>query len=131
MVLFDTILAHDYANQRINRGERLSTFGQIISKARKELGISQKDLAAKILKEDGEQISAQYLNDIEHDRRDPPSEFFIEQFAKVLKLKKDPLIAAAGMWPADLQQALPGADPKKVEQAFTAFRQVLNKKEKP
>jgi len=109
----------------------LNTFGQIISKARKDLGISQKDLAAKIRKEDGEQISAQYLNDIEHDRRDPPSEFFIEQFAKVLKLKKDPLIAAAGMWPSDLQQALPGADPKKVEQAFTAFRQGLNKKEKP
>lgn len=49
----------------------METFGKIVSAARKELGISQKDLAAKIVKEDGETISPQYLNDIEHDRRNP------------------------------------------------------------
>ena len=107
----------------------MKTFGQIIAEARKALGLSQKDLAAKVLKEDGEPISPQYLNDIEHDRRNPPSEFIIEQFAKHLKLSKEPLIAAAGMWPADIQQKLRTADPKVVEQAFTAFRKVL--KEKP
>ena len=106
----------------------MKTFGQIIAEARKALGISQKDLAAKIRKEDGEAISPQYLNDIEHDRRDPPSEFIIEQFAKHLKLSKEPLIAAAGMWPADIREKLAGADPKTVEQAFTAFRKVLKEK---
>lgn len=65
----------------------------------------------------------------EHDRRDPPSEFFIDQVAKHLKLSKEHLIAAAGMWPTDLRDKLPAADPKKVEEAFTAFRKVL--KEKP
>jgi transcriptional regulator with XRE-family HTH domain len=107
----------------------LSTFGQIIAKARKALDISQKDLAAQIRKEDGDAISPQYLNDMEHDRRDPPSEFFNAQFAKHLKLSKEHLIAAAGMWPTDLREKLPAADPKKVEEAFTAFRKVL--KEKP
>lgn len=107
----------------------MKTFGQIIATARKALGISQKDLAAKILKEDGDAISPQYLNDIEHDRRDPPSEFFIEQFAKQLKLSKEHLIAAAGMWPTDIRDKLAGANPKTVEQAFTAFRKVL--KDKP
>lgn len=107
----------------------MKTFGQIIAEARKALGISQKDLATKIRKEDGDPISPQYLNDIEHDRRDPPSEFFIEQFAKHLKLSKEPLIAAAGMWPTDLREKLAGADPGKVDEAFRAFRKVL--KEKP
>lgn len=106
----------------------MKTFGQIIADARKALDISQKDLAAKILKEDGGPISPQYLNDIEHDRRDPPSEFFIEQFAKHLKLLKEPLIAAAGLYPADIRDKIAGADPKAVEQAFTAFRKVLKDK---
>lgn len=107
----------------------MKTFGQIIAEARKGLGISQKELAAKVRKEDGPPISPQYLNDIEHDRRDPPSELLIEQFAKYLKLSKEHLIAAAGRWPADIRDKLAAADPKKVEEAFTAFRKVL--KEKP
>jgi len=107
----------------------VKTFGQIIAEARKALELSQKDLAALVLKEDGEAISPQYLNDIEHDRRNPPSEFIIEQFAKHLKLRPQPLMAAAGMWPTDIREKLRGADPKKVEAAFTAFRNVL--KEKP
>ncbi|MCB1783974.1 MAG: helix-turn-helix transcriptional regulator [Alphaproteobacteria bacterium] len=47
------------------------TFGGLISETRKGKGISQKELAAKILKEDGEAIAPQYLNDIEHGRRTP------------------------------------------------------------
>ena len=107
----------------------MKTFGQIIAEARKALGISQKDLAAKVRKEDGAAISPQYLNDIEHDRRDPPGAFLIVQLAKELKLSKEHLTAAAGRWPADILDKLAGADPKKVEEAFTAFRKVL--KEKP
>lgn len=107
----------------------MKTFGRIIAEARKALGISQKDLAAKIRKDDGESISPQYLNDIEHDRRNPPSGFITEQFAQHLKLSKEHLTAAAGMWPTDLRKKLAGADPGKVEEAFRAFRRVL--KEKP
>jgi transcriptional regulator with XRE-family HTH domain len=106
----------------------LKTFGQIIAEARKALGISQKDLAAKIRKEDGETISPQYLNDIEHDRRNPPSEFIIEQFAKHLKLSREHLIAAAGLWPTDIREKLAGASPEKVEEMFRAFRKVLKER---
>ena len=63
-----------------------------------------------------------------HDRRDPPSEFFIEQFAQHLRLSKEHLIAAAGLWPTDIREKIAGADPKAVEQAFTAFRKVLKDK---
>jgi transcriptional regulator with XRE-family HTH domain len=112
-------------------GAAVKTFGRIVTEARKALGISQKDLAGRILKENGEPISAQYLNDIEHGRRDPPSEFFIEQFARHLKLLREPLIAAAGRYPADIRDTIAGADPRAVEQAFAAFRQVLREQRSP
>ena len=54
----------------------MKTFGTIISEARAAKGMSQKDLAAQLKKEDGAVISAQYLNDIEHDRRNPPLSCF-------------------------------------------------------
>jgi ribosome-binding protein aMBF1 (putative translation factor) len=43
--------------------EAMKTVGTIISEARRAAGMSQKDLAAKMKKEDGQPISAQYLND--------------------------------------------------------------------
>ncbi len=104
------------------------TFGQIISETRKALGISQKDLAEATKKEDGASISPQYLNDIEHDRRDPPSEFIIGQLARNLKLNKEYLTTSAGLWPQDIRDRVATADPKKVEEALTAFRRVLKDK---
>ena len=106
----------------------LSTFGRIIADARKALGMSQKELAASTRKAGGGAISPQYLNDIEHDRRNPPSEYIIEQLAGHLGLSKEHLIAAAGLWPTDLREKLPGSDPQRVEKAFTAFRKVLKDK---
>jgi transcriptional regulator with XRE-family HTH domain len=104
----------------------MNTFGTIISAARRAEGLSQKELAAKIKKEDGQVISAQYLNDIEHNRRNPPSEFLIVQFAGLLKLDKDVLILAAGMIPQDLQK-LAATQPQKMEEAFKAFRKAMKK----
>ena len=103
----------------------MSTFGRIIVDARKALGMSQKELAQSTHKEGGGSISPQYLNDIEHDRRNPPSEYIIEQFAEHLKLSREHLIAAAGLWPTDLREEIPGSDPERIQKAFTAFRKVL------
>ena|SRR2546422_11629160 len=97
------------------------TFGQIIREKRQELGISQKELATKIKKENGEAISPQYQNDIEFDRRDPPSEFMIEQYATALKLDKDYLILVAGKVPADVRK-LASENPEKAQHVFQVFR---------
>jgi len=105
------------------------TFGKIIADARKKAGLSQKDLAAKIKKEDGEQISPQYLNDIEHDRRNPPSEFLITQFAKELKLSKEYLILTAGTLPQDIQKKIAVVDPEIVDEAYKVFRRTIREKE--
>jgi len=110
----------------------MATFGAIISDARKKAGLSQKELASKIKKEDGDAISPQYLNDIEHDRRNPPGEFLIEQFAKALDLPKDALMAAAGVLSADLQklaaEKMAADKPGHVAQAFKAFRDRIERK---
>jgi len=71
-------------------GLDLSSFGRAISSARKTLGLSQKELAAKIKKDDGEAITPQYLNDIEHDRRSPQSDHLVREFARVLKIEREP-----------------------------------------
>ncbi len=105
------------------------TFGKLIAEARKKAGLSQKDLASKIKKEDGNPISAQYLNDIEHDRRNPPSEVLNAQFAKELKLPTEYLVLAAGSLPRELQKTLSSLNPEKGDRAFTAFRKTIKKEE--
>jgi transcriptional regulator with XRE-family HTH domain len=105
----------------------MKTFGTLISEARRAKGLSQKDLASKIKKEDGLAISAQYLNDIEHDRRNPPSEFLISQIAGLVDVSKDVLCIAAGTIPDDLQR-MARSQPAKVEQAFKAFRRAVKDK---
>ena len=102
------------------------TFGQLIADARKQAGFSQKDLAAEIHKEDGSSISPQYLNDLERDRRNPPSDFLLNQFAQVLKLPEDYVFFIAGQFPADLRnEAASTRDAGEVVAAFRAFRRTL------
>lgn len=100
------------------------TFGQAISKARKGLGLSQKELAARVMKEEGGgSISPQYLNDIEHDRRSPSSGHLIRQFSSILNIPEDYLFALAGRLPDDMR--LEAANPDKVVKAFANFRRTL------
>ncbi|MCO6432235.1 MAG: helix-turn-helix transcriptional regulator [Deltaproteobacteria bacterium] len=96
------------------------TFGQVVAAARKKLEWSQKELAEKVLREDGEPISPQYLNDIERDRRAPTSDHMIKQFADVLKLDKDYLHYLNGRFPEDIRRAKVTQDDFKA--AMTAFR---------
>jgi transcriptional regulator with XRE-family HTH domain len=82
--------------------QRRLTFGQVIVRERKNRNLNQRELAMLVLKEDGKPISSTYLNDIEHDRRNPPSAFLIEQFAKALKLRPEVLYYYAGKLPQEL-----------------------------
>ena len=96
------------------------TFGRYIAEARKKIPMSQKELAAKILREEDQQpISPQYLNDIERDRRNPSSDALIKQFAKVLKIDADYLHYLAGKLPDDRPKNL---TEEEVKEAFTVFR---------
>jgi transcriptional regulator with XRE-family HTH domain len=107
----------------MNRKEVYMSFGQVISNARKKAQLSQKDLAQKIVKEDGEPISPQYLNDIERDRRNPPSEHILRQFAKELNLSSDYLKVLAGKLPDDIEVG--EYKPEQIDAAIRAFRKTL------
>lgn len=80
------------------------TFGRFIADTRKKLNMTQKELAARIMREDGHPISPQYLNDIEHDRRSPSSDHMIQQFAQVLELNADYLHYLNGRFPEQERQ---------------------------
>jgi transcriptional regulator with XRE-family HTH domain len=101
----------------------VATFGQTLAQARKDAGLSQRELAARILKEDGAAISPQYLNDLERDRRNPPGRHLLAQFANVLELPADYLDFLAGQLPEDLRAG--NYAPERVQAAFQAFRRSL------
>ena len=106
----------------------MSSFGSAIASGRKKKGLSQKELAAKITKEDGEAITPQYLNDIEHDRRKPSSDHLVKQFARVLSIDAEALYAVIGMLPEQERKLVRKATPDQVGQAFYAFRRSLGDK---
>lgn len=102
------------------------TFGGAVASARKALGLSQKELASRVLKEDGTSITPQYLNDIEHDRRSPTGEHMIMALAEALAAEPAYLFLLAGkVHPADVRRAAK-ADPKLVQDAVLAFRSKLS-----
>jgi transcriptional regulator with XRE-family HTH domain len=103
-----------------------TTFGQAIASARKAKGLSQKELAAQIVKdEDNRPISPQYLNDIEHDRRSPTSDYLIRQFAKILNEEEGYLFVLAGKIPDDLRKKAKDRD--KIVAGFANFRKTITK----
>ncbi|MDA9519060.1 hypothetical protein XI06_01530 [Bradyrhizobium sp. CCBAU 11434] len=104
----------------------MSSFGSAVASARKDIGWSQKELAAKIKKEDGEAITPQYLNDIEHSKRSPSSDHLVGEFARVLKIDAAALFAVIGMLPVNERKLVRKATPDQVEKAFVAFRRTLS-----
>ncbi len=102
------------------------SFGHVISEARKKTGLSQKELALKIKKEDGKPISPQYLNDIEHDRRSPSSDHLIRQFSEALDIPIEILYYRVGQIPEDVRGEDVNRD--RVVRAYKAFRRTLKGK---
>jgi len=101
------------------------SLGRTISARRKELKLSQKELAEKTLREDGQAISPQFLNDIERDRR-RPGDFILKALAANLDLNADDLHLLAGQLPPDMITGNPNAD--RVKQVIEAFRRTYNKR---
>jgi transcriptional regulator with XRE-family HTH domain len=102
-----------------------STFGQAVLRLRREQGLNQKELAKLILREDGTAISPSYLNDIEHDRRNPSSDHLIEQFATALHADASFLTFLTGQLPTEIRD-LP-VDQARLRAALAAFRSAVEK----
>jgi len=105
----------------------MKSFGELIAEGRKQAKLTQRELAARILLEDGRPISAPYLNDLEHNLRRPPRGHLIEQLARELDIEADLLYFAAKRMPVDIQE---GVSPDRVLAAWRAFRKELKTKPK-
>ncbi len=76
------------------------TFGQRIRALRKELRLSQRELAERV------GIDFTYLSKIENGRGEPPSEAVIKKLAVHLSADAHDLIVLAGKIPSDLATVL-------------------------
>src|SRR5689334_11858943 len=101
------------------------SLGRIVSDARKAANLSPESLAAQIRREDGRSISAKYIRDLEHDRIQAPSDFFIEQLSIVLNVPRETLYYYAGRIPGEIAR-LP-ADENRVATVFNSIRKLLGK----
>lgn len=102
-----------------------TTFGGAVATARKALRLSQKELASRVLKEDGTSITPQYLNDIEHDRRSPTSEHMVTALARALDQDEAYFFVLAGKVHSEDVRLAASKDPERVRQAVVAFRRAL------
>ena len=100
----------------------MRTFGQVLTEARKRAGLTQKEVAERLRREDGRPVDAPYLNAVEHDRRLPPTNFLIEQLAKIVGISADILFYHAGRMPADMKDDI---EHEQVEAAWQAFRKAF------
>ena len=95
-------------------------FGQYIARKRKEKQMSQTELAMMIIMDGGRPISPQYLNDIEHGRRNPSSDEILDQLAKILEIDNDYLKYLTGRFPTDVLEL--GLTQEKFVPLFETFR---------
>jgi transcriptional regulator with XRE-family HTH domain len=101
----------------------VKTLGQFIARRRRDLGISQKEMAALLKNRDGEPLSSSYFNYLERDRGKPP-DYLLDQMAEILKVGRDVLYFWAKRVPPDLE---PGenVDPGRIAEAYQAFRRTI------
>jgi transcriptional regulator with XRE-family HTH domain len=100
----------------------MKTFGQVLTEARKRAGLTQKEVAERLRREDGRPLDAPYLNAVEHDRRLPPPNSLIEQLAEIIGISADILFYHAGRMPTDVKEDI---EHERVEAAWQAFRQAF------
>lgn len=73
------------------------TFGQRVKRRRRELELTQRQLAAQL------GIDFTYLSKLENDRGEPPGDKTIRNMAHVLKDEEEELLALAGKIPEQLR----------------------------
>ena len=90
---------------------------------RKELGIGQQEVAARLKNRDGKPLSSSYFNYLERDRGKPP-DYLLDQIAEVLKVPPDVLYFWAKRVPPDIEPD-ENVNPGRVAAAYQAFRREL------
>lgn len=96
------------------------TLGQVIAQAREERGLTLREAAALIRKEDGKSITHQYLSELENCRR-VPSDKVAEELIRVFGIPRSYIYLLMKRLPSEFPSALTP------QQADAIFRDI-NKK---
>lgn len=80
-----------------DRSPQDESFGQRIQRLRRELGRTQREVAADL------GLDFTYLSKLENARGEPPSEKTVRKLAEILQTDEEELLALAGRLPAELQ----------------------------
>jgi len=103
----------------------MNVLGKLITSRRKQLGLQQKQLAARLKNRDDKSLSATYLNYIESGRG-LPSDYLLEQIAASLKLPQEVLYFWARRMPPDVVPT-EYIDADHIMAAFRLFRAALKR----
>jgi len=103
----------------------VKSFGELIAYRRKELGLTQIELAARIKGRSGGTVSQQRITDIEHDRFGVPRRPVLNQLARALKLDIDVLYLWGRVIPSDIRAE--GLSEDAIKKAWLAFREIIDR----
>src|SRR5260370_7213977 len=94
----------------------------MIRARRKELGLTQGQVAAQIRIEEGRPIGQTYLAEIERGHHPNPRPHLIEEFARVLEIDRDVLYLAARQVPPEVAEELRRLTPEERAAAWRGFK---------
>jgi transcriptional regulator with XRE-family HTH domain len=97
----------------------------MIRARRKELGLTQRDVAARIRTEEGRAIGQTYLAEIERGHHPHPRPHLIEQFAQALEIDRDVLYLAARQVPPEVAEELRRLTAEQRAKAWRIFKRAV------
>src|ERR1700722_11015110 len=115
----------------ISGQERFTTddFSSMVRQKRRELGLTQEYVAARLQVEEGRSITQSYLAEIERGHHPNPRPHLIEEFARVLSIDRYVLYMAARTVPPEVAEQLARLTIEEREAAWGAFMRAINEAE--
>lgn len=106
--------------------KRTDEFGSMVRQKRKELGLTQQQVAARIQTEEGVRpITQAYLAEIEIGHHPRPRPHLIEEFARALSIDRYVLYLAARTTPPEVAEQLARLTPEERRAAWGAFMKAI------
>lgn len=102
----------------------MKSFGELITRRRKELGLTQTELAQRIVGKHGGTLSQERIADIESNRYGVPRLPILEQLARELQLELDVLYLWGRRIPDDIDPE--GVPEAAIKLAWRFFRAAIN-----
>ena len=97
----------------------------MIRARRKELALTQGQVAGRIQTEEGRAIGQTYLAEIERGHHPNPRPHLIEQFARALEIDRDVLYLAARQVPPEVAEELRRLTPEQRARAWQIFKRAV------